>query len=939
MKPNSTRETTAVCTIVSKNYLAFARTLMNSVADIHPEWKRYVLLVDEIDGYFDPSQENFQLVRVADLHLPDADKFLFRYSLLELNTAVKPWFLEWLFQVGSTEKVVYLDPDICVYRPLADAERLLGEGALMALTPHLLDTLNDGRRPNDRDILRAGCFNLGFIALARHRELSRFLTWWQSKLEFDCRVDLPEGLFVDQKWMDLAPGLFSDVAILRHPGYNVAYWNLAHRPFHFRNDEPRVGDHPLVFFHFSGLDPLSPDEFSKHQDRYRLTNLGDCGELVRSYCRTVLENGWEACRGWPFAFGMLNDGTPIPQCMRRSYRSQPDIIRRVGDNPFLHSHDYLNESWDGARQPLVTRLMHQVWESRHDLRNAFPDLQGISRENYASHFVEIGARHEGIPEPFVAPVRKSLLAWRTSGGNAGAPEQGLLANASPRDAEEDLPASRMIRSLARIALTVAPMPRSTEQLHRYYHLARPMKFLVPPAIRRQLKHDLLHCLHDKQSARPVRWSNVFKGFFLNVRRWLQKLLPPEATIEVPSESAAPTSLALYAQPLENCSYRSLKIHQETEDGINIVGYLSAKTGVGESARLCAQAALAAGLPCSLHDVAIEAESLKPRQISHLAEESLHPVNVLHVNADQISVVRDMMGASFFANRHNIGVWHWELPRFPDRWLGAFDLVDEIWAPSRFIQEALAARSPRPVVKIGHAIRFEARPQATRAAFGLPGEDLLFLMMYDVRSFQERKNPEGAIAAFRKAFGGARDVSLVVKVNGSHSNPQELKHLRRLLRGISNVRVLDVTMDRQTTYDLQSVCDCMVSLHRAEGFGLVLAEAMYLGKPVIATGWSGNMEFMRSDNSCLVEYHLVTLDRDIGPYERGQIWAEPDLDHAADLMKRIALETSWRRKIAEAGRATIVNEFSPERIGELYRRQLDTAMNRQSPTFPYIRAAA
>jgi glycosyltransferase involved in cell wall biosynthesis len=910
---------------------------MNSVADVHPKWKRYVLLVDEIDGYFEPNQENFQLVRVADLHLPDADKFLFRYDLLEANTAVKPWLLEWLFRHDSIEKVVYLDPDICVYRPLADAEQLLSEGALMTLTPHLLDTLNDGNRPNDRDILRAGCYNLGFIALARHRELARFLGWWQSKLEFDCRVDLPEGVFVDQKWMDLAPGLFSDVAILRHPGYNVAYWNLSHRPVHFQNDEPRVADHPLVFFHFSGLDPLSPGDLSKHQDRYRLKDLGVCGKLVRSYCRAVLENGWEECKGWPYSFSVLKDGTPIPARMRRFYRSHPDIIRRVGSNPFFHSHDYLNDSWDGARQPLITRLMHEIWTSRQDLRDAFPDLQGAWREHYASHFIEFATWQEGIPESFVAPVRESLRAWRAVRGTASAPAQSVFAFPPPPGDDENHPTGWMIRLLSRIALTVLPVPRSPERLHRYYRLIRPMRFFLPTAIRRQLKRDVLHWYHRKRSA---PWSLGLKGIILTVGRWLRSLLPRETRSEIPTTSES-TTVALYAEPHEAHSFQTTQIHYKMADGINLVGYLSANTGVGESVRLCAQAALASGLRFSLHNVATEmdTERLDSRWIPHFGEDNRHAVNVFHVNADQIQVVRDTLGASFFANRYNIGVWHWELPTFPDRLFSAFDLVDEIWAPSRFIQDAIAARSPRPVVKIPHAIRFEGRRQATRAEFALPSDDLLFLMMYDVRSFQQRKNPEGAIEAFQKAFAGARDVTLVVKVNNSRHHPQGLERLKEVLRGVSNVRILDVTMDRQMTYDLQSVCDCMVSLHRAEGFGLVLAEAMFLGKPVIATGWSGNMEFMRPDNSCPVEFRLVALDRDIGPYERGQIWAEPDLDHAADLMKKIAVETSWRQKIGEAGRATIVNEFSPERIGELYRQRLAAILNRKSSTIHSHQTAA
>lgn len=317
----------------------------------------------------------------------------------------------------------------------------------------------------------------------------------------------------------------------------------------------------------------------------------------------------------------------------------------------------------------------------------------------------------------------------------------------------------------------------------------------------------------------------------------------------------------------------------------------------------------------------------------------HPINLLHVNADQIANVRDALGNAFFASRYNVGIWHWELPVFPDRWPRAFDLVDEIWAPSRFVQDSLSLRSPRPVVRIPHAIRFQPNAQATRADFGLPNDAFLFLMMYDVQSYPQRKNPDGVIEAFRRAFGAARDVALVVKVNDSRGELQQGKRPNSLRHAAANVQVLDQRMDRQRTYDLLALCDCVVSLHRSEGFGLVLAEAMFAGKPVIGTGWSGNMEFMKPDNSCPVDFRLVALDRDIGPYERGQLWAEPDLDHASELMKKMASDASWRRKIAQAGQATIVNEFSPERIGELYRQRLEAISSRQAPAPKHVWAAA
>src|SRR5437667_9697897 len=311
---------TAVCTIVSKNYLHYARTLMDSVHAVHPEWQPYVLLVDEVRGDFDPKAERFRCLEVAELPLPDKQKFLFRYTILELNTAVKPWLLEWLFETEGMDRVVYLDPDIYVYRRLREVEQALADGALMVLTPHLTGELNDDHSPSEQEILKTGCYNLGFIALARHPRLATLLHWWQSKLEFDCRVDFAEGLFVDQKWMDLAPGMFEDVRVLRHEGYNVAYWNLAHRRIEMRGNDYLVNGQPLVFFHFSGVNPQCPETFSKHQDRFRLADLGDEAELVTRYCEDVLANGQAACRHWSYAFGTFADGGKITDVIRSYYR-------------------------------------------------------------------------------------------------------------------------------------------------------------------------------------------------------------------------------------------------------------------------------------------------------------------------------------------------------------------------------------------------------------------------------------------------------------------------------------------------------------------------------------------------------------------------------------------------------------------------------------------
>jgi hypothetical protein len=339
---------TIVCTIVSKNYLAYARTLMRSVSAQHPGWQPWVLLVDRVDGYFDPAQEPFRLVTIEELPIPERAAMLFRYGVVEMNTAAKPWLIEWLFREKGAARVVYLDPDIYVYSPLTDVEDRLDGGSLAVLTPHLTGRVLDGHWPGERDILVSGTYNLGFIALSRQRDLEPLLEFWRQKSRSEFEIDIRNGLFTDQKWIDLVPGLFADVGILRDEGHNVAYWNLAQRRVERADGGYRVNGVRLVYFHFSGLDPLHPESLSRYQDRFRLSQLGAVRDLVEEYCRAVVAHGHERCRAWPYAFGRFHDGVPVTDLLRRrmtwtapipplgSARYEFDHVlrRRLGVSPF-----------------------------------------------------------------------------------------------------------------------------------------------------------------------------------------------------------------------------------------------------------------------------------------------------------------------------------------------------------------------------------------------------------------------------------------------------------------------------------------------------------------------------------------------------------------------------------------------------------------------------
>jgi glycosyltransferase involved in cell wall biosynthesis len=232
--------------------------------------------------------------------------------------------------------------------------------------------------------------------------------------------------------------------------------------------------------------------------------------------------------------------------------------------------------------------------------------------------------------------------------------------------------------------------------------------------------------------------------------------------------------------------------------------------------------------------------------------------------------------------------------------------------------AVAAKSPVPVVRMPHAIEFDVPAGFSRAQFGLPDDRFQFLMMYDMHSAQGRKNPHAVIDAFRRAFPQSNGVGLVVKVQNTKSNPEDFAELKRELADLPNVALIDRTMTRNEVYGLESVCDSFVSLHRSEGFGLGLAESMYVGKPVIGTNWSGNTDFMNARNSCPVDCQLIKLDRDYGTYYRkGNTWADPDVGHAAWYMKKLVADEPWRQSISMEGQRTIRTSFSPRAIGDLY----------------------
>ncbi len=320
----------AACTIVSLNYLPYARTLCESYLRFHPNDKFYVLLVDKLPADVDLSIERFETILVENLGIANFEAVAFKYGILELNTNVKPTFLKRIVSLGA-DQVIYFDPDILVCAALDPVCEALNSHSIV-LTPHCTSP-NEGSPHGEVLLLNAGVFNLGFIAVSKTTETERFLDWWEHRcltLGYDERW---AGLFVDQKWINLVPCYFDSVHVLKHAGCNVAYWNLHERVLTQASPSSLVNQaETLTFFHFSGISVDGGTRISKHTDQFDLETRPDLAELFAMYRERLVANGIRDIAHSTYGFGHYSDGALINKLQRAAFAANLDKFGST--NPF-----------------------------------------------------------------------------------------------------------------------------------------------------------------------------------------------------------------------------------------------------------------------------------------------------------------------------------------------------------------------------------------------------------------------------------------------------------------------------------------------------------------------------------------------------------------------------------------------------------------------------
>lgn len=431
-----------------------------------------------------------------------------------------------------------------------------------------------------------------------------------------------------------------------------------------------------------------------------------------------------------------------------------------------------------------------------------------------------------------------------------------------------------------------------------------------------------------------------------------EVLRPAITKVVPQEMLSKVKAKVIYRAGKNLENADIKPFDKNkyQEGINLIASIKSDTGLGQSARLKAETIEASSVPYSIYDFVIPPggscnDCSYEDQISN---ELPYNVNLIHVNASEMPVAYMNMGANVWDYRYNIGYWAWELEEFPEEWLPAFNLVDEVWTPSDFVTNTLKKYTDKPVVTIPHCISAPTDVSYGRSYFCLPENRFLFLVMFDSGSSMERKNPIAAIQAFHEAFGVDNpNVGLVIKINEPELSQKDVEIINRALSNSvkagdernkvkdgtdtlpGNVYVITGTYTKIEVNSLIKVVDVYVSLHRAEGFGLVLAEAMCVGTPVIATNWSANTEFMNHDVACMVEFQMIAIPEGVPPFPKGFQWADADVSDAAQYMRKLYEDHDYYQGIRNRAMEYIQDKLSVHTIAEQVKKRVSEIMNEES----------
>lgn len=356
--------------------------------------------------------------------------------------------------------------------------------------------------------------------------------------------------------------------------------------------------------------------------------------------------------------------------------------------------------------------------------------------------------------------------------------------------------------------------------------------------------------------------------------------------------------------------------------LTILGHPFSPLGIGENVRCTFSALKKIGINFGVRDIYnyLKPEGMVQSQITSDLVSRPSKIHLFFLNGDEVTPALNHLGSTWFNESYNIVFPSWELEKYPKVWGEKLSLFNEIWAPTAFIYKSLLPVVTKPLKVVTLSSEVVLSSFLNRKYFGIPYNTYIFLFFFDFRSYVERKNPRGVLESFEKLLSISKNpnAKLIIKLNGAEQFLDKLNELKKEIAPYKDkVILINRTMTDNEVKNLIRCSDCFVSLHRSEGFGRGLAEAMFLGKPVIATGYSGNLDFMTQENSLLVDYELIPLKEGEYPFWKEQHWADPDTDQAASFMTELINRPIWGSELGNKARTSIIKKIGFRSAGLKY----------------------
>lgn len=823
---------TAYFTICSLNYLPTAKILIqtlqkNTVNEI------FLIICDkETDGVRRFLNDlNVSLIFIEDIGITNFKEFILRYSILELNTSIKPFVFNHLFERGF-KKVFYFDPDISIEGSLHGFEDILDSYDAI-LTPHILSPFKDNKKPNLKEISDSGIYNLGFLGL-KSNNTKIFLDWWMHKCKFHCYSDVDNGLFTDQKFCNYLPVFVENTKIYNGPEANIAYWNLHEREITERNNKFFSNQKEVLFFHFSGI--VYDDQFkfkllSKHENRYRSKVGSSIKNKIESYLRELSINTKLFNKIRIKDKYTLNevDGIFLDRFTR-------GYIKEIEKRGISYKLDEINGTWFFKKSEEfentfgLTRYFLGIYYSRRDLREAFNIESRSGIDNF--------------------------LSWINN--------EIIIGNLS----------SDLIR-------------------------------FIPKHIKRVSKGSFIRKFLIRFSKYLLRkYPYIFSNPYLEKLKFIVK--------KVLLRNVLKKNIKLENMPNLFSNDKPIELEKA---GVNIFGYFKESTGLAIGAKLMSEMLQHANLSVSRNNVDINDNSIISKEHK---KQKTWDISLFHINADQTQNVIPALEKEYL-DTFRIGYWAWELERFPSDYLKNGEYLNDLWVPSSFIANSIE-RSCNFIPKIiPHPVRKHSS-KTYQLEKKLDIEDKYIVTgTMDLNSYSQRKNPIGILEAYSiackdKAFKD--ESALIIKLSGSFDKDKVLKQISNYRKKIkAKIIVIDKLLSGDEMMGLRNITDVFMSLHRSEGFGLNLIENMSAGNLVIATNYSGNIDFMNNKNSLLVDYKLIPVRKGQYPKWEGQFWADPSVHDASEKLLWSYKNSIQSEKIAKYAKSFVLKNYSVEKISD------------------------